>query len=276
MRLKNQIYTGANNKKALFDLTIPEQFNGKLLLFLHGYKGYKDWGCWNLMEDFFLKKHYGFCKFNFSHNGGTVQNGIDFPDLNAFANNRYSYELTDTLKMIDILHQTVKVKIDDFILVGHSRGGGIATLASTEKRVNKLITLASVSDLESRFPKNEKFEDWKNSGTYFVNNARTKQRMTHNFSFYTDFIENRKRLDISSVTKHISVPCLHIHGDKDSSVLPFESERLANLTNGTYLEIKNTQHTFDAKHPWEVQELPPKMKEMCTLMDIWIKKQAQH
>ena len=42
--------------------------------------GFKDWGAWHLVQDFFTNKGYAFCKFNLSHNGGTVENGIDFPD----------------------------------------------------------------------------------------------------------------------------------------------------------------------------------------------------
>ena len=34
-------------------------------------------------------------KFNFSHNGGTVEQPIDFPDLEAFGHNNYTKELDD-------------------------------------------------------------------------------------------------------------------------------------------------------------------------------------
>ena len=50
MNLKNQIYTGANGRKSLLDIVVPVNFNGRLILFIHGYMGYKDWGCWNLVE----------------------------------------------------------------------------------------------------------------------------------------------------------------------------------------------------------------------------------
>ena len=36
-----------------------------LVIFCHGYKGYKDWGAWNLVADEFVKKGFSFVKFNF-------------------------------------------------------------------------------------------------------------------------------------------------------------------------------------------------------------------
>lgn len=270
MKLKNQVYTGSNNRKSLYDLTVPEYFNGKMILFLHGYKGYKDWGCWNLLEAYFVRNDFGFCKFNFSHNGGTIKNGIDFPDLEAFGNNRYSYEVNDVKRIIDLILEQIDTKIQELILIGHSRGGGIATLVSNDKRINKLITLASISDIESRFPKEEKLEDWKKAGVYFVKNGRTQQEMPHKYSFYKDYFENEADLNIIEAAKDLTIPCLHIHGDDDTSVLPEESQRLANYTKGTYFEIKNTQHTFDSKHPWTNEHMPNKMKEMCEVILNWV------
>ena len=57
--------------------------------------GYKDWGCWNLVEQFFIENNYAFLKYNVSHNGGTIENPIDFDDLNAFSENNYSKEIED-------------------------------------------------------------------------------------------------------------------------------------------------------------------------------------
>jgi hypothetical protein len=64
-----------------------------IVIFCHGYKGFKDWGAWNLVGKEFANKNFFFIKFNFSHNGGTMKNPIDFPDLEAFGNNNFSHEL---------------------------------------------------------------------------------------------------------------------------------------------------------------------------------------
>ena len=45
-------------------------------------------------------------KFNFSHNGGTVEQPIDFPDLEAFGHNNYTKELDDLNQVLDWVETT--------------------------------------------------------------------------------------------------------------------------------------------------------------------------
>ena len=70
MKLSNSTYTGSAGRKSLIDLEIPEKFNGELILFVHGFMGFKDWGAWNLVQQYFTGKNYGFCKFNLNHGVG--------------------------------------------------------------------------------------------------------------------------------------------------------------------------------------------------------------
>ena len=53
------------------------------------------------MPDYFVKAECIFVKINFSHNGGTVSQPIDFPDLEAFGQNNFSLELDDLGLVID-------------------------------------------------------------------------------------------------------------------------------------------------------------------------------
>ena len=42
---KNLWFVGANSRKSVLDLYIPKNGeNNPLLIFLHGFKGFKDWG----------------------------------------------------------------------------------------------------------------------------------------------------------------------------------------------------------------------------------------
>ena len=86
----NEIFQGADGKESLIDLIIPENFNGKLIVFVHGYMGFKDWGCWPMVEQFFVENGYAFCKYNISHNGCSVDSPTDFVDLESFGKNTYS------------------------------------------------------------------------------------------------------------------------------------------------------------------------------------------
>ena len=82
MKIKNISIKGAHNKPILLDVCYEKSNIKKpLVVFCHGYKGYKDWGAFDLMSDYFVKNDLFLLKFNFSHNGGTAENPIDFAQI---------------------------------------------------------------------------------------------------------------------------------------------------------------------------------------------------
>ena len=84
IQIKHKVIERAHNKPILVDIRYISDQNPKpILIFCHGYKGFKDWGAWNIMANAFAKQGFCFIKFNFSHNGGTMEQPIDFPDLEA-------------------------------------------------------------------------------------------------------------------------------------------------------------------------------------------------
>ena len=123
MNLQNQRYIGSNNRESLVDIITPNDFNNKLIILIHGYMGYKDWGCWPLVEKYYTDLGYGFCKYNVSHNGGTIEQPIDFSDLDAFGENNYSKELFDLQQVINWIELKFE-NLPEIYLIGHSRGGG--------------------------------------------------------------------------------------------------------------------------------------------------------
>ena len=260
---KNIIISGKHNKPILTDVFYNNQKKEQpVVIFCHGYKGFKDWGAWDLVANAFAEAGLFFIKFNFSHNGGTIQQPIDFPDLEAFGHNNYIIELDDLASVLDWIIAADSeyrqfVNCENITLIGHSRAGGITTIkASEDSRVTKLITWASVSDYEERFPKGKIFQTWKDDGIFYVENGRTKQQMPHYFQFYTSFSENKERLSIAKAIEKIEVPHLIIHGTKDPTVHVEEAENLHswNPKSELYL-VEGADHVFGAKHPWEKEVL---------------------
>ena len=266
---KNNILDGTK-KPILYDCFYTETSQPKpMVFFCHGYKGFKDWGAWDLVANAFANAGFFFVKFNFSHNGGTVQDPIDFPDLEAFAQNNYSLELEDLDRVIEhFRNDNAYLKEADnsmLSLIGHSRGGGIVLIkAAEDSRVTKVVTWAGVSDYKVRFLEGtDGFKAWKTTGRYHVKNGRTQQQMPHNWQFYEDFIANEKRLTISRAAKAISKPWLIIHGDEDTSVLLNEGESLHSWNlNSTFKIIQKANHVFGASHPWEAKEMPQDLNKV--------------
>ncbi len=265
---ENLIYTGWGQRLSPFDLYLSgKSENLPLVIFAHGYKGYKDWGAWNLVAKAFAEAGFDFLKFNFSHNGGTDEQPIDFPDLEAFSDNTYSRELEDIEIITKLALSEIEVNgqmksWDKIGLIGHSRGGGIIILhAANSSHVSHLATWASVADFGERF--NFDMSAWKETGVTTVRNGRTKQDMPHKYLFYEDFIENEEKLNIKSAARKIVQPWLIAHGDNDESVTFENAERLKEWSRSAkLLTIKNGTHTFATSHPWNEDSLPKPMKKL--------------
>jgi len=280
MTRKNLVLYRENKKPIVWDAFYNETGKPKpLVIFCHGYKGFKDWGSWNLVAETFKNEHFFFVKFNFSHNGGTVENPIDFPDLNAFAENNYTKELNDLDDFLNYLLSEENqfhndINKNNITLIGHSRGGGITTIEAAEvSRITTLITWASVCDFGSRAATTGNLKQWKKDGVKYVLNGRTKQQMPHNFQFYEDFKANKTRLNIELATKKIKTPHLIIHGDSDTSISINEAKTLHSWnTNSVLFPIENTNHVFDSKHPWQGNKLPEKLKLVVEKSIDFIKK----
>jgi len=263
------LFLGADKRKSSYDVTFSGiRENNELVIFCHGYKGFKDWGHWNLVAERFAEEGYDFLKFNFSHNGGTVKQPIDFPDELAFANNTYSKELEDIghiLQLVDdgIMKDQTPQHYSRIHLIGHSRGGGMAVLAAAHyQKFQSLTTWAAVADFGERFSFD--LNNWKQNGVAHVKNSRTGQRLPHNFSFYQDYITHRDKLDILAAADRIKIPWLIAHGENDEAVEFENARRLYERSpNSRLTKLERTGHTFGGHHPWETSQLPNPMSDLC-------------
>ena len=265
IKKKTFILEDVNHLPIIGDLTFKTSYASKLVIFCHGYKGFKDWGCWNLVANKFANNGIKFLKFNFSHNGGTIENPIDFPDLEAFSKNNYSLELNDVSRIIEFLinKKDRLFQFNELNIIGHSRGGGIATLAANKHSLNKLVTWASVSDFGERFPVENDLLIWRKNGIRFVENNRTKQMMPHLYQFYEDFIDNKRKLNIKNSIQNFEGKSLICHGSLDQAVNISNAHNLVNWgKDSSFIKIRSN-HTFGARHPWNDEMLPVELNQIC-------------
>jgi len=262
-KIKNIKIKGKHVRPILTDFFYNENGAPKdIVIFCHGYKGYKDWGAWNLVAEEFARQGFFFVKLNFSHNGGTAEQPIDFPDLEAFGQNNFLKELDDLDSVISWLSDEnpyqKEINPNNISVIGHSRGGGIVVLAADkDKRIKKVISWAGVSDFAGRFPKGEALELWRKNGVAHITNARTNQQMPHYFQFYTSFKENEAFLTIKTAAEKLSIPYLIVHGNADETVPVIEANNLNIWNSDSQLEIiEGANHTFGSAQPWTNQLLP--------------------
>lgn len=267
-RQKNIEIQGKHEKPILADFFYtPTNQPKPVVIFCHGYKGFKDWGAWDKMGDFFAEAGYFFVKFNFSHNGTTPEKPTEFLDVEAFGDNNYSIELDDLQSMIDHIllpdfNCAQLIDPSNIGLIGHSRGGGIVVIkAAEENRINKLITFSSVSDFGERFPEEEELEKWEEKGVRYILNTRTNQKLPHHYQFYTNFKENEERLTISRAAKALEIPLLIVHGSSDVAVPISASGKLFEWsTFSELLLVENADHVYGITHPWNEPEVSKDFK----------------
>lgn len=261
---KNIVLKNKEGSDFLADLYSPQSEEKlPLVIFAHGYKGYKDWGAWNLMAEKFAKAGFIFVSFNFSMNGTTVENPSEFGDIEAFSENNYTQELDDLQVVIDHFYKLENIDQSKITLIGHSRGGGICVLKTAQDlRITSLIALASVETM-NRFVTGEKLEEWKQTGIYNTFNSRTKQQMPHKLQFLNNYLENKELLNVEAAAKSIKVPVLIVHGGKDESV-KFSAAKDLNkwIAGSKLLKVENTGHTFNSKEPWTDFKLPVAMNSV--------------
>ncbi|ASU32731.1 alpha/beta hydrolase family protein [Mucilaginibacter xinganensis] len=257
---------GAKGRGMLMDLTYKTSAtNAPLVIFAHGFKGFKDWGTHNLVANHFAEHGFRFLKFNFSHNGTTADQPNDFADLIAFADNTFSIELEDLKAVVDFACGGSGIAAANGVyLIGHSMGGGISIIKTAEDpRIKKLVTMASISGFSDLWPKNIE-EQWRLTGITYMLNKRTGQQMPLKVGLLDDLAKNPARLDILAHAAKIKQPWLIVHGDADTSVPLSHAEELSKAqAHAGYSVITGADHVFGATHPYMEQTLPAHLLEFC-------------
>ena len=258
-----------DGRDILVDIHLPNgDAPAPLVVFAHGFKGFKDWGTWAAIGEAFVEAGYAFVRFNFSHNGTTPDDPSSFGDLHAFGENNYSRELHDLDTLVSWLqqpgHTPDHILTDDLTLIGHSRGGATVLLfAERDARVSRLITWAAVSRADYAWHKPGFVEEWALAGVYYVRNGRTGQDMPLHYQFYQDFEQRRIAYDTERASKALDKPWLIVHGTKDPAVSDGAAKQLHEWQPTAQLHlIEGGDHVFGGQHPFEGDALPEHTREL--------------
>ncbi len=263
------IIAGTNTLPMLADIQYNENAGKQpLIIYAHGFCGFKDWGNFDLIAREFVDAGFSFLKFNFSHNGTTPETPEEFTNLDAFGHNNYSIEIEDLKKVINFLllpnEFSAFINTNEIGLIGHSMGGGISILTAAQcPNVKALGTWASIAECVTPW-KNwsaEQLEKWKKDGVAYYFNGRTKQELPLYYQLHQDFEKKHNELDIIAAAKKLQIPFLICHGTEDTSV-PITAAKELQEASGGELFILETDHVFGRKHPCEIKELPEATKKL--------------
>ncbi len=269
-----------------FEADATYQADGRpkpILLFVHGFKGFKDWGHFPLLADFFAGQGFVFVKLNLSHNGLVVGGTGDLEDLEAFGRNNFSIELDDIGQVIDALFTAgatpvpaTELDVSRLFLVGHSRGGGLVLLkAAEDPRVRAVTTWAAIADIPPQWPQ-AVFDEWARTGVLHVPNMRTGVELPMHYQIVENYHANRPRLDIPhNVRRKLRQPLLVIHGDADETVSVAAAHKLHQLKpTAELLLVPGATHMFGGAHPWPAADLPAPARQIAEATAAFFQRQA--
>lgn len=224
------------------------------IIYVHGFKGFKDWGFVPFLSNFFSENGFYVITFNFSHNG-VGESLFEFDELEKFENNAFSLEIEELNFIIDAYKngEFCAEPHSKINIIGHSRGGAVSLFtAAKRKDINSLALWASISKID-RYTEEQK-NIWKRNGFIEVLNTRTNQLMKLGLPLLEDIEKNlNDSLNIENAMKTLKIPVLIAHGTDDTSVPISESEKLffwANKEKVKFLKIEGAGHTFNTTHPF--------------------------
>jgi uncharacterized protein len=267
---KNILISGAEGLPVALDICYPEQDQQPVIIYAHGFNGFKDWASFDLIAEQFATTGFCFIKFNFSHNGTAPEAPEELVNLEAFGQNNYTKELYDLQAVIDWALDdnnpySPAMDKNNLFLLGHSRGGGVVLLkAAEEPRIKAVATWASVAEAKTPWGSwsPDRIEQWKQSGAEHYTNSRTGQQMPLYYQLYEDYQANQKRLDILKAAEGLSVPILICHGTLDEAVPVEKARQLKAAAKNAELYLVESDHVFGRKHPWPHSHLPQPMQDV--------------
>lgn len=271
-----------------YDLYTPDNPAGDksvpLIIFLHGFKGFKDWGAFPEACATLSSTGFAVLAMNFSLNG-VGENMTEFDQLDLFARETLSQDLDDVGAVITALKDgtidtsnTVSLDTDHIGILGHSRGGHTATAVAAEySEIKCLVTWSAVADYNARWSE-KMIADWTERGVTEIKNGRTGQIMPVKKIVYDDALANADRLMAVKRAQELNLPALFVHSKGDEAVSWKEAEKLFNNCGSEQKKLQlmpDSGHTFGTAHPFEQEDFPDTFRQVLAHTRDWFQNHLQ-
>jgi uncharacterized protein len=221
------------------------------VIICHGFKGFKDWGFFPVTADRLAQAGFAVVSFNFS-GSGVGEPGDSFNEPDRFRHATYSNGVRDlTVVLTQLRGGALGIQATAIGVLGHSMGGGIATLQSAaDPSITALVTWSATARF-GRLWRREQIPEWRQSGVLEIVNQRTGERLPLATDILDDLERNAGQLNVLAAAAAVRAPWLVVHGAADESVPASDARDLAaRAPHARLLLVANTGHTYGIKHPW--------------------------
>ena len=226
-----------------------------VLLILHGFKGYKDYGFFPYLTQRLAEGGLATVRFNFSH-GGIDDDPSTFGRPDLFERDSWSRQVADVRAVIGAaeagrLPHADRMDLSRLALLGHSRGGVTALLtAGSDSRVKAVVTLAAPSSADNLTA--EQRRTIRERGHVVSPSSRTGQALRIGRAWLNDLEQNAAALDLRAAVGRMSAALLIVNGTADGSVPAACAEEIAAAYShrAETLLLDGAGHTFDCANPF--------------------------
>jgi dienelactone hydrolase len=225
--------------------------NQPAVIICHSFMAFKDWGFFPYVAEKIARAGCAVLTFNFSLNG-VKDDGKKITDFSKFEQNTFSRELHDLGVVVDAV-QGNEFKIRELdsgrlIVLGHSRGGGIAIVfASMNQHAKSLVTWSAISTFD-RWTNHQK-ERWKKLGHLPLSRDSAASPLRLGIGLLTELEHEPDRFSILNAAGLLHIPWLLLHGKADVTVNSREAEALyaaANKTQTDLILLDHVGHLYNA------------------------------
>lgn len=228
------------NKKDLLLSAVVERPNiaGKLpaVLFLHGFKGYKEEATYTDLAERFLQ--HGIASIRFDASGFGDSEGTLEEDY------RFSNYIVDTEVVYEWLLQQDFVDSKKIGAVGQSMGGAQAILFSSSHPELAIVTSISPPDrIGTDDALGAMQQEWKKKGFLEEMSSRYGREIKIPYAY----LEDAMQYNFAEFAQKIKCPTLMLLGEKDAVVLPAQTERVFDALkteHKTLMRFKNMDHFY--------------------------------
>ena len=257
IRLTTSVIANEAGEPIVCDVrTGPPGRQRPVVVICHSFMAFRKWGFFPHAAEALAEAGYISVSFDFSRNG-VRQGGDRIEDFDAFASNSFTREIADLGSVVEAVRRGglagEAADPETIVLLGHSRGGGIAaSYASGDREIAALVGWSSIATFD-RWTAHQK-AGWRERGYLPLGGSPGVGPLRLGTEILADLDTRLAEIDPVLRAPYITVPWLIVHGKADVTVPAREAEALSRASGSrttTLRLLDSVGHLSNARDPDE-------------------------